>query len=274
MHERSILVTGCSSGIGEYCAHALQERGWRVFATARKPADIEKLKKAGLDAIYLDYRETESIAACASHVIEKTDGRIGALFNNGAYGQPGAVEDVPTEALREQFEANFFGWHDLTTRFIPAMRANGGGRIVQNSSVLGLVSLKYRGAYNASKFAVEGLSDAMRRELKGSGIHVSIIEPGPIESRFVDAALAAYRANIDLTGSPHAETYAKRIAAMEAGGSTAFKLGPDAVFAKLRHALESPNPKPRYFVTKATHIMAMARRVLPTRMLDTLTANH
>lgn len=274
MHERSILITGCSSGIGEFCALALHQRGWRVFATARKSADIDRLKDAGLEAVYLDYRESDSIAACAEQVIEKSDGRIGALFNNGAYGQPGAVEDVPTDALRDQFEANFFGWHDLTARLIPAMRANGGGRIIQNSSVLGLVSLKYRGAYNASKFAVEGLSDAMRRELKGSGIHVSIIEPGPIKSRFVDTALAAYRANIDLVGSPHAETYAKRIAAMEAGGSTAFKLGPDAVFAKLRHALESPNPKPRYFVTKATHIMSLARRILPTRLLDTLTANH
>lgn len=274
MSERSILITGCSSGIGECCANGLHKRGWHVFATARKPNDIANLKNQGLDALYLDYREPDSIAACADHVLEATQGRIGALFNNGAYGQPGAVEDLPTAALREQFEANFFGWHDLTARLIPAMRANGGGRIVQNSSVLGLVSLKYRGAYNASKFALEGLTDAMRRELKGTGIHVSLIEPGPIWSRFSDHALVAYRENIDLNGSPHAETYARRIAAMEAGGATRFKLGPEAVLAKLVHALESKNPHPRYFVTIPTHLMAFARRVLPTRILDAMTAGH
>ncbi len=274
MSERSILITGCSSGIGECCAHGLQKRGWRVFATARKPEDIAELRNQGLEALYLDYRESDSIAACADHVLQATDGRIGALFNNGAYGQPGAVEDLPTGALREQFEANFFGWHDLTARLIPAMRANGGGRIVQNSSVLGLVSLKYRGAYNASKFALEGLTDAMRRELKGTGIHVSLIEPGPIWSRFSDHALTAYRENIDLSGSPHAETYAQRIAAMEAGGATRFKLGPEAVLSKLVHALESKNPRPRYFVTIPTHLMAFARRVLPTRILDAITAGH
>ncbi|MGI9383613.1 MAG: SDR family NAD(P)-dependent oxidoreductase, partial [Methyloligellaceae bacterium] len=227
-----------------------------------------------LEAVHLDYTEPDSIAACAEAVLGATDGRLGALFNNGAYGQPGAVEDLRPDVLRAQFEANFFGWHDLTWRLIPAMRSNGGGRIVQNSSVLGLVSMKYRGAYNASKFAIEGLSDALRQELAGSGISVSIIEPGPIQSRFVERALAAYKANIDLEASPHAEIYRRRIASMEAGGKQTFKLGPEAVLSKLVHALESRRPKPRYFVTTPTYLMAFARRVLTTRQLDAVTSGH
>lgn len=267
MTERSVLITGCSSGIGECCARGMKQRGWRVFATARKPEDIERLTAEGLETFYLDYTEPDSIAACADGVLAATDGRLGALFNNGAYGQPGAVEDLRPDVLRVQFEANFFGWHDLTCRVIPAMRANGGGRIVQNSSVLGLVSLRYRGAYNASKFALEGLTDALRQELAGTGIFVSLIEPGPIRSRFVEHALAAYRANVDLESSPHRDVYRRRVAAMEAGGQQSFKLGPEAVLGKLVHALESRRPKPRYYVTAPTYLMALARRALTTLSL-------
>src|SRR5690606_10899628 len=207
----------------------------RVFATARKDQDIEALRNDGFEAFYLDYREPESIEALVEAVMERTGGQLDALYNNGAHAQAGAAEDLPVEALREQFEANVFGWHDLTRRLIPAMRANGGGRIVQCSSCLGLVSLKYRGAYNASKFAIEALSDAMRQELAGSGVHVSLIEPGPIATRFVEHALAAYRRNTNLVDAPHAEVYARRIAAMEKGGASTFKLGPQAVVKKLIH---------------------------------------
>lgn len=274
MTERSVLITGCSSGIGECCARGMKQRGWRVFATARKRQDIERLRADGFETHYLDYTEPDSIAACADAVLAATDRRLGALFNNGAYGQPGAVEDLRPEVLRLQFEANFFGWHDLTRRVIPAMRSNGGGRIVQNSSVLGLVSLRYRGGYNASKFALEGLTDALRQELAGTGIFVSLIEPGPIRSRFVEHALAAYKANVDLESSPHSETYRHRVAAMEAGGQQAFKLGPEAVLSKLVHALESRRPKPRYYVTLPTYVMALARRALTTRQLDAVTAGQ
>jgi NAD(P)-dependent dehydrogenase (short-subunit alcohol dehydrogenase family) len=273
-NTKSILITGCSSGIGLVSALGMKERGWRVFATARSKADLARLEKDGLEALYLDYTEPESIAACADKVMRRTDGKLFALFNNGAYGQPGAVEDLPMDALRVQFEANFFGWHDLTRRLIPAMRANGGGRIVQCSSCLGLVSLPYRGAYNATKFAIEGLSDAMRAELAGSGIYVSLIEPGPIATRFVEHALAAYRANIDLENSVHAEIYARRIAAMEKGGATRFRLGPESVLEKLIHAVESDNPRPRYFVTKATWLLEAARRFLPSGMRDRVLAGN
>ena len=268
MTERSLLITGCSSGIGHHCAIGMRDRGWRVFATARRDADVAMLEQEGLEALWLDYRDPVSIAACAKTVLERTDGRLGALFNNGGYGQHGAVEDLPTDALRDQFETNFFGWHDLTRQIIPAMRGNGGGRIVQNSSVLGLVSLGYRGAYNASKFALEGLTDAMRRELAGTGIHVSIIEPGPIKTKFIETALAHLKSNIDMTGSAHADIYAARVAAMESGGKVRFKRKPKAVLKRLVHALESPRPKTRYFVTPPTYVMAFAQRVLPTRLLD------
>ncbi|MDA7946568.1 MAG: SDR family oxidoreductase [Hyphomicrobiaceae bacterium] len=272
--SRSVLITGCSSGIGYACAHGMKARGWRVLATARKREDIKRLEGEGLEVLQLEYRDAQSIRKCADAALERTDGKLAALFNNGAYGQPGAVEDVSVDVLREQFEANFFGWHDLTCRIIPAMRKQEHGRIVQCSSCLGLVSLKYRGAYNATKFALEGLSDAMRQEFAGSGIHVSQIEPGPIDTRFVEHSLAAYRANIDLEGSVHAAIYKERIASMENGGSTRFKLGPEAVLEKLIHALESPDPRAHYYVTTATHLLAWGRRLLSTRLLDRATAGQ
>jgi len=271
---RSILITGCSSGIGYACAHGMKARGWRVLATARKKPDIERLRDEGLEVLALEYRDAGSIAKCAREVLQITDGKLTALFNNGGYGQPGAVEDVPVEIMRAQFEANFFGWHDLTTRILPAMRAQGFGRIVQCSSCLGIMSLKYRGAYNASKFALEGLSDAMRQELAGTGIHVCIIEPGPIESRFSEHSLAAYKANIDLEGSAHADVYKARIAKMETGTPSPFRLGPEAVLEKLIHALESPRPHPHYYVTRASTLLGWARRLFSTRMADRLLAGQ
>jgi NAD(P)-dependent dehydrogenase (short-subunit alcohol dehydrogenase family) len=271
---RSILITGCSSGIGYACAHGMKARGWRVLATARKKKDIARLKSEGLEVLQLDYRDARSIAKCADAVLDRTDSKLTALFNNGGYGQPGAVEDVPMDALRQQFETNFFGWHDLTIRIIPAMRSQGAGRIVQCSSCLGLVSLKYRGAYNASKFAIEGLSDALRQELAGTGIFVSLIEPGPIATRFSVNALAAYKANIDLEGSAHAEVYKERIAAMEEGAPSKFRLGPEAVLEKLIHAVESSSPHAHYYVTKPTYMLAWARRLLPARLMDRVMATQ
>ncbi len=271
-NTRSILITGCSSGIGWACALGLKARGWRVFATARKPSDILRLGDKGVEAFYMDYAEPESIVACVDQVLKASDGKLTALFNNGAYGQPGAVEDIRPEVLRAQFEVNVVGWHDLTRRIIPAMRKAEEGRIVNCSSILGLVSMKYRGAYNASKYAVEALTDAMRQELKGTGIHVSLIEPGPIRSRFVEHALEAYRANIDIESSAHAEIYKRRIAAMERGGKTLFKREPEAVLKKLIHAIKAKQPKPRYYVTVPAHLVAFARRALSTRMLDFVTS--
>ncbi len=273
--ERSILITGCSSGIGREAVRTLKGRGWRVLATARKAEDLKSLaEREGVEALALDYAAPESIAAAAEAALERTEGRLDALFNNGAYGQLGAVEDLETDVLRAQFEANFFGWHELTRRIIPAMRANGGGRIVQCSSVLGFISPPYKGAYNASKHALEALSDAMRLELKGAGIHVALIEPGPIATRFNEHAIAAFRRNIDIEGSAHRDLYRARLAHMEAGNPSRFRLGPEAVVAKLVHALESRRPKIRYHVTWATRLAALGRRGLPYRVQDMLLAGR
>ena len=269
--SRTILITGCSSGIGRHCAFRLKEQGWRVLATARKPCDLADLKSRGLDALYLDYADETSIRDAFAKALALSGGRLDALFNNGAYGQPGAVEDLPTNALRAQFEANFFGWHALTRLAIPLMRAQGFGRIVHCSSILGVIAYRWRGAYNASKFALEGLASTQRMELKGSGIHVSLIEPGPINSRFSDNAVNKFLENIDIKNSVHASTYASQLARLnEGGGANRFRLGPEAVFRKLHHALNATKPRPHYPVTLPTHFMFMARRLLPQVWLDRL----
>ncbi|RTR02881.1 SDR family oxidoreductase [Halomonas nitroreducens] len=266
---RSILITGCSSGIGHAAAHALAARGWRVFATARREADVARLGEEGLEALPLDLADSDSIEATVEAVRERTAGRLTALFNNGAYGQPGAVEDLSRAVLRAQLETNLLGTHELTTRVLPMMRAQDHGRIVQNSSVLGFAALPYRGAYVCSKFALEGLTDTLRQELTGSGIQVSLIQPGPITSRFRENAYRAFQANIDPVHSAHANTYRKvaaRLASQD--GKAPFTLGPDAVVDKLIHALESRRPKPRYAVTLPTHLFAALKRILNTRGMD------
>lgn len=270
MSGPSILITGCSSGIGYACATRLKARGWRVFATARRPEDLQRLEGEGLEAFYLDYADAKSVEACAAQVAKRGGGKLDALFNNGAYGQPGAVEDVRRDVLEAQFAANVFGWHQLTRACLPLLRANGSGRIVNCSSVLGLVAMKWRGAYNASKFAVEALSDTLRLELCGSNIHVVLIEPGPIATRFTEHALEAFDRNIDQTASHYRDAYARQRARLGKGGSNRFRLPPEAVFEKLLHALESPRPKLRYYVTTPTYMMAWARRLLPQRLLDRL----
>ncbi|MGD9027306.1 MAG: SDR family oxidoreductase [Methyloceanibacter sp.] len=275
MSQRSVLITGCSSGIGLAAAETMRDRGWRVFATARAPEHLEHLTDTvGVESVYLDYTEPESIAAAADHVLEATDGRLNALFNNGAYGQPGAIEDLPTDALRAQFEANVFGWHDLTRRMIAPMRARNAGRIVQCSSVLGLLAAPYRGAYCASKFAIEALTDTLRMELKDTGIYVTLIEPGPIRTRFVETAIKHYKRHIDMDNSAHSAIYRERLARMEDGGQMAFKLEPEAVCQRLIHALEAKRPKTRYYVTVPTFVGAYLRRVLPTRALDFVAAKN
>ena len=269
--RRPVLITGCSSGIGYSCAHGLAKRGFRVIASARKPEDVERLAAEGLETVSLDLDDADSVAAAVEQTLALTGGRLYGLFNNGAYGLPGAVEDLSREALRAQLETNLLGWHDLTCRVIPVMRAQGEGRIVQNSSVLGLVTLPYRGAYVASKFALEGLTDTLRLELANTGIQVSLIEPGPILSRFRTNAHAAFRRYIDAENSFHREQYAAaqpRLA--KEGAAQPFTLPPEAVLDKLIHALENRRAKPRYYVTVPTHLLGTLRRVLPTRALDRL----
>jgi NAD(P)-dependent dehydrogenase (short-subunit alcohol dehydrogenase family) len=267
--EKSILITGCSSGIGQAVASGLRERGYRVFATARNSQDVADLEAQGYEAFPLDLRDSASIAGALEHVLKRTDGHLYALFNNGAYGQPGAVEDLTREALRQQFETNLFGWHELTCRVIPVMRRQGYGRIIQNSSILGYMTLPYRGAYVASKYALEGLSDTLRLELAGSGIHVALIEPGPIESRFRANALAMWREHVDPEHSFHRDHYLAMLERLRKPGPAApFTLPPEAVLKKVIHALESPRPRIRYPVTVPAHLFALLRRILTGRGMD------
>lgn len=269
--NRPILITGCSSGIGYTCAHGLAKRGYPVIASARRAADVTRLRDEGLMAVRLDVADPASLDEAIAETLALTDGRLWGLFNNAGYGQPGAVEDLSREALRAQFETNLFGAHDLTRRIIPIMRRQGSGRIVQNSSVLGFIAIPYRGAYIASKFALEGLTDTLRLELRGSGIAVSLIEPGPITSRFRENAYVMWRRHIDGTASPHRLAYRAMEARLASAGSVQpFTLPPEAVLKRLLHALESPRPRPRYYVTAPTHLLGTARRLLSTRGLDWL----
>lgn len=270
---QSILITGCSSGIGLCCAHGLRERGHRVFASARREADVARLRDAGFEAWRLDLDDPGSIAAAVDAVLAASGGRLDALFNNGAYGQPGAVEDLSRAALRAQFETNLFGTVELTNRVLPVMRRQGHGRIIQNSSILGFMAMAYRGAYNASKFALEGITDTLRLELAGTGVHVSLIEPGPITSRFRANSHAKFLQYIDAAHSPHRARYAAMEARLTRPGPAApFTLGPEAVLAALVHALESPRPRTRYRVTVPTVAFWYLRHVLPTRALDWIAA--
>jgi NAD(P)-dependent dehydrogenase (short-subunit alcohol dehydrogenase family) len=272
--NRTILITGCSSGIGLDAARGLKARGWRVFATCRQEADCARLRGEGFDSFPLDYAEEDSIAAAVATVADRTGGRLDALYNNGAFACPGAVEDLPRGALRAIFETNLFGYHDLTRRVIPLMRGQGHGRIVNCSSVLGLVGMKWRGAYVATKFAMEGLTDVLRIEMQGTGIHVILIEPGPITSRIRENAVPHFEKWIDWEGSARAAEYAAlRHRLYEAKTRPdAFELPAGAVTKKLIHAVESRRPRPRYYVTTPTWIMGTARRILPTRALDWLIA--
>jgi short-subunit dehydrogenase len=265
---RSILITGCSSGIGLACAIMLKQRGWRVLATARRTEDLARLRDLGFDALSLELADAKSIEACAAEALRLTGGKLTALINNAAYGQIGAVEDLTADVLRQQFEVNVIGTHDLTRRLIPAMRANKTGRIVQISSVLGLMAAPYRGAYCASKFALEALSDALRMELHGTGIHVSLIEPGPVRTQFLPNVLQAFKANIDMAASVHKAVYEHRVAGIERGGKSTFKVEPEAVAKRAVHALEAARPKPRYFVTVPTYAANVLKRALPTVLLD------
>ena len=270
MRSKSILITGCSSGIGYDAAHGLSARGWRVFATCRKEADCDRLRSEGLESFVLDYGDADTITVAVAECLSRTGGTLDAVFNNGAYAIPGPVEDLPRDALRAIFETNLFGYHDLTRQVIPAMRAQGHGRIVNCSSVLGLVAYRWRGAYNATKFALEGLSDTLRLEMRGTGIEVILIEPGPIATDFRKNAVKQFEKWIDWRGSARVEEYRTTLLDQLYKGSEAstFELQPAAVTAKLIHALESRRPKPRYFVTTPTYIADIMRRVLPTRALD------
>ena len=267
---RPVQITVCSSGIGLVAARGLRARGWRVFATCRKEEDCARLRAEGFESFALDYADEASVAAGAAEALARCEGRLDAVFNNGAFAVPGAVEDVPRAAMRAIFETNLFGVHDLTRRLVPAMRARGAGRIVMCSSLLGFVGIPWRGPYVATKFALEGLSDVLRLELHGSGVEVVLIEPGPVTSRIRQNSIPNFERWIDWEASALAPLYRASLLRRlyEKRGPDRFELPAAAVTAALVRALEDPRPRLRYRVTVPARAFALLRRLLTGRMLD------
>ena len=270
-NNRSILITGCSSGIGYQATKDLQARGYQVIASARKQQDVERLNSEGIFCLQLDLEDSKSIQNAFKEVLEHTNGNLYALFNNGAYGQAGAVEDLSREALSKQFETNVVGTIELTNLAIPVMRKHQQGRIIFNSSVLGFIALKFRGAYTASKYAIEGFADTLRLELAGSNIYTSLIEPGPIETKFRSNSYKMYQQHVDRDSSVFRDEYLaaeKRL--LKKGAAVPFTLPASSITPKLLHALDSKSPKARYYVTKPTYALGYLKRFLTISALDKL----
>lgn len=265
---KTILITGCSSGIGEATAYYLKSKGYRVFATARKEADVEKLQNDGFEAFFLDVRDKENITEVLQSIIKLTNGTLDVLFNNAGFGQPGAVEDIKTDILREQFETNVFGLHEVMIQVLEIMKKQGSGTIINHSSVLGLVSLRLRGAYNASKYAIEGLSDTLRLELQDTNtpINITVLNTGPVRSEFRNNAKKKTIENIDIENSRFCEVYKKSLASQKS--DVPFSRSPIDVAKVVLKIIEAKKVKPRYYITKATYILGFAKRILSTRLLD------
>lgn len=271
MSPKSILITGCSSGIGYATAQRLHRHGWNVIATCRKPEDVARLKQEGLTCLCLDVDDSASIQAAFAEALVLTQGTLNAFFGNAGYGQPGAVEDVPRAALRAAFETNVFGMWECIATAMRIFRAQGHGRILVNSSVLGFAAMPWRGAYNSSKFALEGLCDTLRHETCAGEIYVSLLQPGPIATRFRANALAQFQQHIDAQNSVHHQAYARQLARMQSEDKVGgFTLSADACAAVAERALNARRPKARYRVTLPTHAFALLKRLLPTPILDRL----
>lgn len=269
--QKSILITGCSSGIGLDCAKTLHAHGWTVFASCRQQKDCERLKMMGIEAPRLDHADPVSITETIQYILTKTNGKLDAVFNNGAFAVPGAVEDLPTDALRSIYETNLFGYHEVIRQVIPIMRAQGKGKILNCSSVLGFVAIPWRGAYNSTKFALEGLTDTLRIEMRNTNINVILIEPGPIGTKIRENSIPHFERWVDWENSPRKKQYEtdliKRLYQPK-NKPDAFELPVSAVTKVVMKALESHHPKPRYYVTIPTHFMGLLRRILSTRSLD------
>ena len=276
MDNRSVLVTGCSSGIGWAVAEMLRDHGWKVFPTARKRDDLETLRKAGFDAVELDVTSSDSIAAAVERVLAENQGSLGALVNNAGFGMPGAIQDLTRDAMRHQFEVNLFGLQELTNQLIPVFRKQGFGRIVNISSVVGRMALPFMGIYSASKFALEAVSDAQRVELSVDPISVSLVQPGPIRTRFSTNCAGQGEDKLDTTASKFGAAYKQYFEKRRHGGMSEdrFRLPPEAVAKKVAHALESPRPKIRYKVTIPSYLGDFAARFLPAAMIDRLLIRH
>lgn len=266
---KNILITGCSTGIGLETALVLKHNGFKVYASAREDKDVIKLKNLGFNAFKIDVRNKEQIASALSTILEN-DKRLDAVFNNAGFGQPGAVEDLSTEVLKEQFETNIFGLHEVTIQVMKIFRKQGYGKIIQHSSVLGIISLKFRGAYNASKYAIEGLTDTLRQEVIGSNISVSVINTGPVTSSFRENSLKNFNANINIENSYFSKLYKKELKKRleSTKDNTPFNLPASSVANVVFKIMNTKKPKPRYYVTKATYILGFCKRIFSTSIMD------
>jgi short-subunit dehydrogenase len=264
--KQSILITGCSSGIGLETAILMHKKGFDVFATARKDSDVTYLKSLGIKSYLLDVTKKDTIILCLDYILKQTGGTLDILFNNAGFGQPGALEDISTNTLKEQFETNVFGLHEVTILVLKIMHKQGYGKIINHSSILGLVSLKLRGAYNASKYAIEGLTDTLRLELQNTNISISLLNTGPIISEFRNNAKQKVKDNIDINNSRFKEHYIKSLNANKS--DVPFTLNGDAVANIVYNIATSSKPKPRYYITKATYLLGYLKRILSTTLLD------
>jgi len=262
----SILITGCSSGIGLETALYLKEKGYMVFATARQEKDVIKLKDLGFEAFYLDVLKKQTIKDTLKSILSITGGTLDVVFNNAGFGQPGAIEDLKTDILKEQFETNVFGLHEVTIQVLPIMKAQGYGKIIQHSSVLGLISLKFKGAYNASKYAIEGLTDTLRQELLNTSIQATVLNTGPVLSDFRNTAKQKTRDNIDIEHSRFKDDYEKSLNSDKS--TVPFTLEAISVAKVVENIIKSKDVKPRYYITKATYILGYLKRVVSTSVLD------
>ena len=275
MKSNSILITGCSSGIGYDAARTLQARGWQVFASCRKPEDVARLNQEGLNCLQLDLASSESIETAVNQVLQATGGTLDALFNNGAFATPGLVEDLSRGALQEIFNTNVFGQVELSNRVLPAMRAQGHGRIVMCSSVLGFAAAPFRGAYTSTKFALEGITDTLRLELRNEPLDIILIEPGPIKTRIRQNSIPHFERWINVEASAQRDYYESMLKPrlyQPSDKKDTFELMASAVTTKLIHALESPKPRARYYVTVPTYLAGIFKRITSTRVFDFLCA--
>jgi len=273
---KSVLITGCSSGIGAASAHLMREKGWQVFPTARKPEDLARLKAEGFHPIEIDMADSTSIQFAARDVLAACGGKLGGVVNNAGFGQPGAMEDLSREAMRRQFEVNVFGLQELNNLLVPVFRKQGAGRIVNVSSVVGRISLPFLGIYCASKFALEAMSDSLRVELVDSGIAVSLIEPGPIITQFRRNAVDQAEEQISLEDAEYGKLMIKEIKRRRERQKKEdfWNKPPEAVAVKIAHALESSKPKRRYCVTPAAYFGTYMRRFAPYSLTDYVLAKQ
>jgi len=263
---KNILITGCSSGIGYETALYLKEKGYKVFATARQQKDVDHLTSLGFTSYLLDVRSKNSITQTLHSILKQTNNKLDVVFNNAGYGQPGAVEDLSVDALKEQFETNVFGLHEVTIQVLKIMHSQGYGKIIQHSSVLGLISLKLRGSYNASKYAIEGLTDTLRLELLNTNIDVTLLNTGPVTSDFRKNAMEKLVQNVDMKNSRYKINYEKSLEAKKS--EVPFNLEAIEVAKVVEKIILSKKVKPRYYITKATYLLGYLKRILSTNMLD------